>query len=73
MLKLLKLLLQLLAYAWLIKLDNGPSPVDSTQKEISNENCMKVNGVISAELEAVETGPRLYEGGSQWRLDDSDG
>jgi len=56
-----------------MKVANGPSPVDSTQKELSNETLMKVNGVISAELEAVETGPHLYEQASQWTLDDSDG
>ena len=71
--KLLKLLLQVLAYAWLTKIANGPSLLDSTQKELSNETLMKINGVISAELRAVEAGPRVYEAGSQWTLDNSDG
>jgi len=34
---------------------------------------MKINEVISAELSAVEVGPRVYEAGSQWTLDNSDG
>jgi len=34
---------------------------------------MKINGVISLELLAVEAGPRAYEAGSQWTLDNSDG
>jgi len=50
LLKLLKLLLQVLAYARLTKVANGPSLLDSTQKELSNETLMKINGVISAEL-----------------------
>jgi len=32
------------------KIANGPSLLDSTQKELSNETLMKINGVISAEL-----------------------
>ena len=73
LLKLLKLLLQVLAYAWLTKVANGPSLVDSTQKELSNETLMKINGVISVELLAVEAGPCIYEAGSQWSLDYSGG
>ena len=73
LLKLLILLLQVLAYARLTKVTNGPSPLDSSQKELSNETLMKINGVISAELCAVEAGPRGYEAGSQWTLDNSDG
>ena len=57
--KLLKLLLQVLAYARLTKIVNRPSLLDSTQKELSNETLMKINGVISAELCAVEAGPRV--------------
>jgi len=49
-LKLLKLLQQVIAYARLAKVANGPSPLDSMQKELSNESLMKINGVISAEL-----------------------
>ena len=62
MLKLLKLLLQVPAYARLTKVTNGPSLLDSTEKGLSNETLMKINGVISAELTAVEAGPPLYEG-----------
>jgi len=69
-LKLLKLLLQVLAHAQLTKVANGPSPLDSTQKGLSNETLMKMNVVISKELWAVEAGPRVYEAGSQWTLDD---
>jgi len=36
-LKLLKLLLQVLAYAQLTKVANGPSQIDFPQKELSNE------------------------------------
>ena len=50
LLKLLKLLPQVLAYARLTKRPNGPSLLDSTQKELSNETLIKINGVISAEL-----------------------
>ena len=46
----LKLLLQVLAYARLAKVANGLSLLDSTQKELSNETLMKINGVISEEL-----------------------
>jgi len=49
-LKLLKLNLQILAHAWLTKVANGPSLLDSTQKKLSNETLMKINGVISPEL-----------------------
>jgi len=49
-LKLLKLLPQVLAYARLIKIANGPSLLDSTQKELSKETLMKIKGVTSAEL-----------------------
>jgi len=49
-LKLLKLLPQDLAYVRLTKRPNGPSLLDSTLKELSNETLMKINGVISAEL-----------------------
>jgi len=49
-LKLLKLLLQVLAHARLTKVANGPSLLDSTQKELSNETLMKINAVISSEL-----------------------
>jgi len=49
-LKLLTLLPQVLAYGWLTNIANGPSLLDSTQKELSNETLMKINGVISAEL-----------------------
>jgi len=49
-LKLLKLLLQVLPHARLTKVANGPSLLDSTQKELSNETLMKIKGVISAEL-----------------------
>jgi len=73
LLKLLKLLLQVLAYAWLTRVANGPSLSDSTQKDLTNETLMKINGVISAELSAVEAGPRVYEADSQWILDNSDG
>ena len=48
--KLLKLLLQVLAYALWTKVPKEPSPLDSTQKELSNEILRKINGVISAEL-----------------------
>jgi len=34
----------------LTKKPNGPSLLDSTQNELSNETVMKINGVISAEL-----------------------
>jgi len=50
LLKMLKLLRQVLAYARLTKVANGPSLLDSTQKELSNETLMKINGVRSAEL-----------------------
>jgi len=50
LLKLLKLPLQVLAHVWLTKVANGPRVLDSTQKELSNETLMKINGVISAEL-----------------------
>ena len=50
LLKLLKLLLQVLGYAWLTKVANRLSLLDSTQKELPNETLMKINGVISAEL-----------------------
>jgi len=50
LLKLLKLLLQVLVNARLTKVANGPSLLDSTQKELSNETLMKIYGVISAEL-----------------------
>jgi len=50
LLKLLKLLRQVLAYARLIKVANGPSLLDSTNKDLTNETLMKINGVISAEL-----------------------
>jgi len=50
LLKLLKLLPQVLAYARLTQKANGPSLLDSTQKELSNETLMKINRVISAEL-----------------------
>ena len=46
----LKLLLQVLAHVRLTEVANGPSLLDSTQKELSNENLMKISGVISAEL-----------------------
>jgi len=49
-LKLLKLLPQVLAYARLTKIVNGPSLLDSTQKELSNETLMKIKGVITTEL-----------------------
>jgi len=49
-LKLLKLLPQVLAYARLTKIAKGPSLLDSTQRELSNETLIKINGVISAEL-----------------------
>jgi len=47
---LLKLLLQVLAHAWLTKVANGPSVLDSMQKEVSNKNLMKIKRVISREL-----------------------
>jgi len=72
-LKLLKLLLQVLAHVRLTKVANGPSLLDSTQKELSNKTMMKINGDRSAQLLAVEAGPRVYEAGSQWTLDNSDG
>jgi len=50
LLKLLKLLLQVLAYARLTKVGNGPSLLDPTQKELSNETLMKINGVTSEQL-----------------------
>jgi len=50
LLKFLKLLLQVLAYATWTKLDNGPSLLYSMEKELSNETVMKINGVISVEL-----------------------
>jgi len=50
LLRLLKLLPQVLAYARLTKIANGPSLLDSKQKELSNETLMKINGVISAEF-----------------------
>ena len=46
----LKLLLQVLAYARLTKVGNGPSLLDPTQKELSNETLMKINGVTSEQL-----------------------
>jgi len=49
-LKLSKLLMQVLAHARLTKVANGPSLLESAQKELSNETLMKINGVISAEL-----------------------
>jgi len=49
-LKLLELLLQVLAYARLTKVANAPGVLDSTQKELSNETLMMINGAISAEL-----------------------
>jgi len=60
-------------HAQLTKVAYGPSLLDSTQKELTNETLMKINGVISAELLAVEAGPRVYEAGSQWTLDNADG
>ena len=48
--KIFKLLLQVLTYAWLTKEANGPSLLDSTQKELSNETLMKINGVIPVEF-----------------------
>jgi len=71
--KWLKLLLQVLAYAWLTNVANEPSLLDSPQKELSNETLMKINGVISREVWAVETGQSAYEAGSQWTLDNPDG
>jgi len=59
------LLLQVLAYVRLIKVANGLYLLDSKQKELSNETLMKINGVISAKLLAVEAGPRVYETESQ--------
>jgi len=50
LLKLLKLLLQVLAYARLTEVANGPRLLDCTQKELSNKTLMKINVVISAEL-----------------------
>ena len=50
LLKLFKLLLHVLAYARLTKVASGPSLLDSTQKALSNDTLMKINGVISAEL-----------------------
>jgi len=50
LLKLLKLLPQVLACARLKKDSNGPSLLDSTQKGLSNETLMKITGVISGEL-----------------------
>jgi len=50
LLKLLKLLPQVLANARLTKVGNGPSLLDSTQEKLSNETLMKINGVISVEL-----------------------
>jgi len=50
LLKLLKLLLQVLSYARLTKVSNGPNLLDSTQRELSKKTLMKINGVISAEL-----------------------
>jgi len=49
-LTLLILLPQVLAYARLTNIANGPSGLDSTQKELSSETLMKINGVIPAEL-----------------------
>jgi len=49
-LKLLKLLPQVLAHDRLTKVANGPSLLDYTHQELSNETLMKINGVISAEL-----------------------
>ena len=46
----LKLLVQVLVYSQWTKVANGPSLLDSTQKELSNETLMKINGVISVEL-----------------------
>ena len=46
----LRLLVQVLAHARLTKVANGPSLLDSTQKELSNETIMKINGVIFVEL-----------------------
>jgi len=73
LLKLLKLLLQVLPHARKTKVANGPILLDSTQKELSNETLIKINAVISVELCAVEAAPRVYEAGSQWKLDNSDG
>jgi len=50
LLKLFELLVQVLAHARLTKVANRNSLLDSTQKELSNETLMKINGVISAEL-----------------------
>ena len=71
--KLLKLFLQVLVYAPLLKVAKGPSLLDSTQKELSNETLMKINGVISEQLRAVDAGPRVYQAGSQWTLEDLNG
>jgi len=37
-------------YTRLTKVANGPSPLDSTQKELSNETLIKINQVITGEL-----------------------
>jgi len=50
LLKLLKLLLQVIAHTRSTKVANGPTPLDSTHNELANETLMKINGAISAEL-----------------------
>jgi len=49
LLKLLKLLLQVLEYAWLAKVATTPSVLVSMQKQLSNKTLMKIYGVTSAE------------------------
>jgi len=43
LLQVLKVLRQVLVHVWLTKVGNGTSPVNSTQKELSNETLMKIN------------------------------
>ena len=50
LLKLLKLFLQVLTYAGLIQIPNGPSLLHSTQKELSMETLLNIHRVISEEL-----------------------
>jgi len=45
---------------WLTKVANGPSLLDSMQKELSNETLMKITQVISTQLREVEIFPYIW-------------
>ena len=48
--KLLKLVVQVLVHALLMKVANSPSLLDSPRKDLSSETLMKINRLIDGEL-----------------------